>query len=101
MSSTDESGSRRCFGRMGRKVFATFCMSDSNTTTVILLVGHGTREETGTQQFLELVEVLKERLAPAAVEAAFLELREPGIEVGVERLLGQEIERLVTVPLLL
>lgn len=77
------------------------CMSDSISTTGILLVGHGTRDETGTRQFLELVEVLKERLAPAAVEAAFLELREPGIGVGVQRLLGRGIERLATVPLLL
>src|SRR6478609_2747211 len=76
-------------------------MNDSNATTGILLVGHGTRDETGTRQFLELVEALKERLAPAAVEAAFLELREPGIGLGVERLLGRGIERLVTVPLLL
>lgn len=101
MSSTGVSGSRRWSGQLGRNVFATFCMNDSNATDGILLVGHGTRDETGTRQFLELVEVLKVRLAPAAVEAAFLELREPGIGVGVERLLGRGIERLVTVPLLL
>ncbi len=76
-------------------------MSNPTATTGILLVGHGTRDETGTRQFLELVEMLKVRLAPAAVEAAFLELREPGIGAGVERLLALGIGRLVTVPLLL
>jgi sirohydrochlorin cobaltochelatase len=76
-------------------------MSNPPSTTGILLVGHGTRDETGTRQFLELAEILKIRLAPAAVEAAFLELREPGIGAGVERLLARGIDRLVTVPLLL
>ncbi len=76
-------------------------MSNSSATTGILIVGHGTRDETGTRQFLELVEMLKVRLAPAAVEAAFLELREPGIGAGVEQLLARGIDQLVTVPLLL
>lgn len=76
-------------------------MSNRNDATGILIVGHGTRDETGTKQFLELVEALKPKLFPAAVEAAFLELREPGIGVGVERLVARGIERLVTVPLLL
>lgn len=76
-------------------------MNNSNATTGILIVGHGTRDETGTRQFLELVEVLKAKLAPVAVEAAFLELREPRIGVGVEQLLKRGIERLATVPLLL
>jgi sirohydrochlorin cobaltochelatase len=76
-------------------------MSNRNEATGILIVGHGTRDETGTRQFLELAEVLKERLSPAAVEAAFLEMREPGIYVAVERLVARGIERLVTAPLLL
>jgi sirohydrochlorin cobaltochelatase len=69
--------------------------------TGVLLVGHGTRSEAGTAQFLALAEHLKNSLAPAATEPAFLELQSPDIAAAIERLLARKIERLVTVPLLL
>jgi len=67
----------------------------------LLLVGHGTRDKAGARQFLELAETLKERFAPVALEAAFLELAQPGIEAGVDRLLMRGVEQVVTVPVIL
>jgi sirohydrochlorin cobaltochelatase len=67
----------------------------------LLLVGHGTRDEAGALQFLELAERLKGYFAAVAVEAAFLELAKPGIDAGVERLLGRGAKEIVTAPVIL
>jgi sirohydrochlorin cobaltochelatase len=70
--------------------------------TGLLLVGHGTRSEVGTAQFLALVETIRHRVGhELRVEAAFLELQQPDIDGAVGRLTEQGIERLVTMPLLL
>jgi len=70
--------------------------------TGLLLVGHGTRSEVGTKQFLALAEEIRNRTgAEWMVEPAFLELQQPDIDAAVERLVKQGIERLVTMPLLL
>lgn len=76
-------------------------MLNSGRSLGILLVGHGTRDEVGTQQFLELAEGLKEAFAPLAVEAAFLELAQPGISVAVDRLLDRGVDEIVTAPVIL
>jgi sirohydrochlorin cobaltochelatase len=70
-------------------------------STGILLVGHGTRSEVGTSQFLKLAREMESKFAPLAVEPAFLEMQKPDIGTAVGRLLGRGIARLVTVPLLL
>ena len=67
----------------------------------ILLVGHGTRSDIGTQQFLDLAVHVSRALSPAPVEPAFLELRQPDIDTAVGRLLAHDIDRLITAPLLL
>ncbi len=76
-------------------------MNEINQKTGILLVGHGTRSDVGTAQFLALAERIRGSAGQIVVEPAFLELRQPGIDAAVGRLLEQGIERLVTMPLLL
>ena len=63
--------------------------SASPPQTGLLLVGHGTRDEAGQREFLELAaEVGRQCQAgePMLVEACFLELAQPTIEVAVHRL---------------
>src|SRR5262245_56819399 len=70
--------------------------------TGLLLVGHGTRSEVGTAQFLALAKAIRNRVSDELrVEAAFLELQQPDIEAAVGRLVDQGIDQLVTMPLLL
>jgi sirohydrochlorin cobaltochelatase len=76
-------------------------MLPKDKSTGILLVGHGTRSEVGTSQFLNLAREMASALAPNAVEHAFLEMQQPDIRTAVGRLLDRGIARLVTVPLLL
>ena len=66
-----------------------------------LVVGHGTRDLDGRREFLDVVRQAVGRIAPGAVEPAFLELAEPTIEQAVERLAARGVRRLVVAPLLL
>src|SRR5262245_36099677 len=76
-------------------------MMDQSQNVGILLVGHGTRSELGTRQYLSLAASLARVLAPVPLEPAFLELAQPDIDVAVGRLMERGIKRLATVPLLL
>jgi sirohydrochlorin cobaltochelatase len=67
----------------------------------LLLVGHGTRSETGTRQFLELAGQLATMLPTTPVEPAFLELQQPDIASGLQRLRERGAQRIVVCPLLL
>ena len=67
----------------------------------ILLVGHGTSSDRGTQQFVDLFEHFARRVALATVERAFLEIQTPSIAESVDRLLQAGIQKLIVMPLLL
>lgn len=67
----------------------------------VLVVGHGTRSAAGIAEFHAVVEQLAARLQPTPVEPCFLELAEPTIAVGLERLHAREAEHIVVAPLLL
>ena len=67
----------------------------------LLVVGHGTRNSQGVQQLQTLSLQIAEIASPCPVEGCFLELAEPTIEEGVQRLASRGVNRLVTVPILL
>ena len=51
----------------------------------ILIVGHGSRDVEGTQEFFRLVELFAERDPARIVECGFLEFAQPVIQAGVDR----------------
>jgi len=67
----------------------------------VLLIGHGTRDAIGTEQFLQLGRLLADRLSPVPVEACLLELQPPTIADGWHRLVDHGVKRVHAVPLLL
>ena len=67
----------------------------------VLLIGHGTRDATGTAQFLELGQRLRRRLAPLPVEFCLLEFQRPSIEDAWRQLASQTVLRVRVTPLLL
>ncbi len=69
--------------------------------TGLLLVAHGTRERRGLADARTLTEQVRLRCADLAIELGFLELAEPTIVGGVDRLVEQGIRKLTVVPLLL
>ncbi|MBM4004869.1 MAG: sirohydrochlorin chelatase [Planctomycetes bacterium] len=76
-------------------------MSDRPAHPAVLLVGHGTRDQTGQQEFLCLAQRARERLADARVQPAFLELAAPSIAEGLATLDPHPDELLIVVPVLL
>ena len=67
----------------------------------VLLIGHGTRDASGTAQFFDLGQRLANRLHPVAVEPCLLELQSPTIGEGWQRLVHRGVRRVLASPLLL
>jgi sirohydrochlorin cobaltochelatase len=67
----------------------------------VLLVGHGTRDAVGTEQFFQLGELLKKELDPVPVAACLLEFQEPTIPQAWQQLVSAGTEHIHVAPLLL
>jgi sirohydrochlorin ferrochelatase len=67
------------------------------TTTALLLIAHGSREDGANHDLRHVVAALRLR-GHTLVEASFLELAEPGIEEGVARCVERGAGRVVLVP---
>jgi sirohydrochlorin cobaltochelatase len=67
----------------------------------LLLVGHGTRSQEGTNEFFELVRLMKELADGVPVEPALLELQRPNLDDGWQRLTQQGVHHVRVVPVLL
>ena len=67
----------------------------------LLIVGHGSRDPRGVQEFHELVALLRARDARLKVEGGFIELSRPPISECVERLVGAGSREICAVPLML
>jgi sirohydrochlorin cobaltochelatase len=69
--------------------------------TGLLLVGHGTREAVGVEEFLQTAAQVAELAGATPVEPCFLEFAEPTIAEGFQRLVERSATRIVVVPVLL
>ncbi|WP_442508077.1 sirohydrochlorin chelatase [Novipirellula sp. SH528] len=67
----------------------------------VLLVGHGTRDEFGTQQFFQLSEKLQHLLPSMQVQPCLLEFQQPTIPEAWNRLVSQGVTEIRVAPLLL
>ena len=72
---------------------------DQNTG--FLLVGHGTRDALGQNEFRQVAEMLRTQLPDTPVADCFLELASPDIGAGVDTLVQAGVRRIVALPLLL
>lgn len=66
-----------------------------------LLIGHGTRNRIGQQQFLDVHEEFRRLVEPHVSIACFLELAEPSIEFALGQFAERGIKEIITVPTLL
>jgi sirohydrochlorin cobaltochelatase len=67
----------------------------------LLVVGHGTRDPRGAEEFHELVDALKRRQPGTAVEGGFIELSRPPISRCVNSLHEAGARQVAAVPLML
>lgn len=67
----------------------------------VLLIGHGTQDRLGTDQFFQLGRRLEQALGGLPVQACLLERQSPTIEQGWQRLMASGVRRVLAAPLLL
>jgi len=67
----------------------------------LLLIGHGTREAVGLEEFLATVQRVAQRVAPMPVEPAFLEFAQPTIAAGFAQLVQRGASHVIAVPVIL
>ncbi|TWU57611.1 sirohydrochlorin chelatase [Rubripirellula reticaptiva] len=70
-------------------------------STGVLLIGHGTREAKGTEQFFQLGRRLENRLRPVPVEVSLLEFQKPTIAEAWDALMARKVNHVHVAPLLL
>lgn len=70
-------------------------------TEALLLVGHGSREDEGNAQFVDLVSQVKSVVGLRLVEHCFIELAEPGIAAGIEACVRRGAQRVTVLPVTL
>ena len=66
-----------------------------------MLVGHGTKDPRGVDEFLATAGQVAARARPWAVEACFLEFAAPTIQQGFERLAASKANRVIVAPVML
>ena len=72
-----------------------------NRESGLLVVGHGTREPRGIDEFWVTCQAIADADPALAIEGAFLEFAEPTIDRGVNALAARGVSRIVVMPLML
>jgi len=76
-------------------------VSSSSNEPAVLVVGHGTRKQSGAVQLLQLVEQMRLCEPGWRFYESFLELAEPTIDEAIEKAAGDGVQKLIVVPVLL
>lgn len=67
----------------------------------VLVCGHGSRNRLAVEEFAQLAEQLRQRLAPVPVDYGYLEFARPILRDGLEALRRQGVEHVLAVPAML
>lgn len=68
---------------------------------LVLLVGHGSREQSGNDEFLKFCDVIKPHLGPERVETCFIELTTPLVPESLDRCVELGARRVIVLPVIL
>ncbi|MCI0529535.1 MAG: CbiX/SirB N-terminal domain-containing protein [Nitrospira sp.] len=68
---------------------------------VVLLLGHGSRDPEGQEQFFRLTDLVQQRMGSVQVRAAFLELCDPLVLQGIRSCIETGAERILAIPVFL
>mgnify|MGYP001409517447 FL=1 len=73
----------------------------SNDQLGVLICGHGSRNRLAVEEFAQMVEALRPKLAPMPVEHGYLEFARPILRDGLESLRRQGVTRVLAIPAML
>jgi cobalt transport protein ATP-binding subunit len=74
---------------------------ETDEPPALLVVGHGTRDADGVEEFWALSRTIREVAGPLAVEFGFIEMAEPLADLAIDRLVERGLSDIVSVPLVL
>jgi len=69
--------------------------------TVVLLIGHGSREQPGNDEFLRFCQAARPHLEPERVESCFVELATPLVPEALDRCVALGARRVIALPVIL
>jgi sirohydrochlorin cobaltochelatase len=67
----------------------------------VLICGHGSRNRLAVEEFAQMVEQLRPKLAPMPVEHGYLEFAQPILREGLESLRQQGVTKVLAIPAML
>jgi len=73
----------------------------SNERLGVLICGHGSRNRLAVEEFAQMVDALRPRLAPMPVEHGYLEFARPILRDGLEALRQQGVTKVLAIPAML
>lgn len=76
-------------------------MMENGRKSALLVVGHGSRDERGAEEFHELLALMRKREPEVGIEGGFIELSRPPVSECVERLARSGTRTVAAVPLML
>ncbi len=68
---------------------------------VVLLVGHGSRERPGNDEFLRFCDAARPHIGPEPVETCFIELASPLVPESLDRCVALAARRVIVLPVIL
>ena len=67
----------------------------------VLICGHGSRNRLAVEEFAQMVDALRPRLAPMPVEHGYLEFARPILRDGLEALREKGVTKVLAIPAML
>ncbi|REH42824.1 cobalt/nickel transport system ATP-binding protein [Kutzneria buriramensis] len=76
-------------------------MGDGMTAPAMVLLGHGSRDSDGVDEYWALAEAVRNAAPDLKIGCGFVELAEPGVDEAIDRLVAEGAHEVVVVPLVL
>ena len=73
-------------------------MMETNSSTAIMICGHGSHDDGAVEEFNRLANHMRERLPQYNVESGFLEFATPVIRTGLNKLIERGAKKIICVP---
>ena len=73
-------------------------MMETNSSTAIMICGHGSHDDGAVEEFDKLANHMRERLPQYNVESGFLEFATPVIRTGLKKLIERGAKKIICVP---
>ena len=73
-------------------------MMETNSSTAIMICGHGSHDDGAVEEFNKLANHMRERLPQYNVESGFLEFATPVIRTGLKKLIERGAKKIVCLP---